>query len=111
MGEAVFGVELEIDRAGVEFNGECEEGGGPHDAGDGWEEEGEVADVDEEIPGEDEIEAVGLFLEEGEQVGDVEVVVDVAVHGFADHGFGDVDADEAFGVGFDGGAAEAGAAA
>ena len=83
-------------------------GGG--DAGDGGEDSLEVAEVDEDVGGEDEVEFVGCG--EGlEEVGLVDFGVDAAGFGLGDHVGGEVDADEAVGDVLEGLAAEAGAAA
>src|SRR3954469_22833409 len=85
--------------AGASFYGEGEAAAGTEGFGGGLEDGGEVAEVDEDVGGGEEVEGVGVIEEGGDEVTDTEAVVDASGFGFFDHGGGEVDAGESFGKG------------
>jgi len=110
VGVAAGGAELPAGGVG-EFDGEGEEAAGAEGGGGGGEEVSGVAEVDEDIGGDEEVIGVGAVAEGGDDFGDVEAVVDAAVAGEADHGGGEVDAGQRAGEGAEERAGQTGAAA
>ncbi len=112
VGEAAGGEEfMFLLVGGGAFGAEEEEAVGAEGEGEGLGERGEVAEIDEDVGGDDDIECVGGLREEGGEFGAMEVVVEFAFVGVVEHFWREVYAGEGGGKGAKMWGAKAGAAA
>ena len=111
MGVAASAVENVSVGLVVDLDGEGEEAVGAEGGGGGGEGGGQVADVDEDVGGDDDVELAGEGLHGGGEVGYKQLIVDLTLAGLVDHPGGEVYAGEGGGELAEGAAEEAGAAA
>ena len=93
------------------FQGEREDSTGPQRLGDGGEDGGEVAKIDQHVGGDGQIKTGRAGLQDLQNVVDEQLIVKVALACFFNHSWRKIDTDEAAAVGFEQRRAQAGAAA